>query len=391
MHFKWSKYKASGVNNTPFTAALGPVNRFAVTVAVSFLIQRRYNKHVKTYVMYFTGWQANTLYFRCMNIAFFSTKSYDREYFDLYNLRHKIFYHQVPLNEQTAVLARNCEAVCVFVHDVVNKEVIGQLGGMGVQLIALRCAGFNNVDLQAAAENKIMAVRVPAYGPHAVAEHAAALILTLNRKIHKAYNRVREGNFSLETLTGFNVQGKTAGVVGTGSIGRALCKIMLGFGCKVLAFDLIASRELEAEGVVYVPLTDLLEQSDIVSLHCPLTELTRHLINSETLAMMKKGAMLINTSRGALMDAQAAIDALKSGQLGYLGIDVYEQEEKLFFNDLSGEVIQDDLITRLISFPNVIITAHQGFLTKEALAQIASITLQNISDAEDGRPATGKL
>lgn len=326
-----------------------------------------------------------------MNIAFFSTKGYDREYFDRHNTRHTIFYHEAPLNAQTAGMAAHCEAVCVFVHDMVNKEVIEQLGRLGIRLIALRCAGFNNVDLHAAAAGNIAVVRVPAYSPYAVAEHAVALSLTLNRKIHKAYNRVREGNFSLETLTGFDLHGKTVGVVGTGAIGRVFCEIMLGFGCNVLAFDLIANKQVEARGVSYVPLIDLLNEADIVSLHCPLTELTQHLINGETLAMMKHGAMLINTSRGALIDAKAAIAALKSGQLGSLGIDVYEQENNLFFNDLSGEVIQDDLIMRLISFPNVLITAHQGFFTKEALTQIAEITLQNISDAEEGHLPANRL
>jgi D-lactate dehydrogenase len=277
------------------------------------------------------------------------------------------------------------------VNDKLNATVIKRLAEQGVQLIALRCAGFNNVDLNAAYDNGIKVVRVPAYSPQAVAEHAVALILTLNRKTHKAYNRVREGNFSLETLQGFDLYGKTIGVIGTGRIGRSFCDIMLGFGCKVLAFDLVANREMEAKGVQYLPFVDVIGQADIVSLHCPLTEQSKHLLDEDTFSMMKKGAMLINTSRGALINARAAIGALKTGQLGYLGIDVYEQEETLFFNDLSGVVIQDDLIMRLISFPNVLITAHQGFFTNEALTQIAQVTLQNIDDFEAGKALVNKV
>jgi D-lactate dehydrogenase len=326
-----------------------------------------------------------------MKIAFFSTKSYDREFFNLYNSRHEIIYFEAPANEQTITLAKDCEAICVFVNDKLHEAVIKRLAEQGVKLIALRCAGFNNVDLNAAHDNSIKVVRVPAYSPHAVAEHAVALILTLNRKTHKAYNRVREGNFSLETLQGFDLYGKTIGVIGTGRIGRAFCEIMLGFGCKVLAFDLIANREMEAKGVQYLPFTDVIGQADIVSLHCPLTEQSKHLLNEDTFGMMKKGAMLINTSRGALISARAAIGALKTGQLGYMGIDVYEEEDTLFFNDLSGVVIQDDLIMRLISFPNVLITAHQGFFTSEALTQIAQVTLQNIDDFEAGKPLVNKV
>ena len=326
-----------------------------------------------------------------MKIAFFSSKSYDREFFDRYNKTNTISYFEVSLSLKTINLAQGHDAVCAFVNDILNEKVIDQLAFLGIKLIALRSAGFNNVDLNAAHRLQIPVLRVPAYSPHAVAEHAIALILTLNRKTHKAYNRVREGNFSLETLTGFDLYGKTVGVIGTGRIGFAFCEIMLGFGCKVVAFDIIAQKELAAKGVEYLPFVDVLEQSDIVSLHCPLTELTHHLINEETMKLMKKGAMLVNTSRGALIDAKAAIDALKSGHLAYLGIDVYEQEEKLFFNDLSGEVIQDDLIMRLISFPNVLITAHQGFFTSEALTQIAITTLQNITDFEEKKLLANRL
>jgi D-lactate dehydrogenase len=319
-----------------------------------------------------------------MKIAFFSTKSYDREFFDKYISTHNIIYFEAPLNEQTANLATGCNAVCVFVNDKLNAGIIGELKMTGIQLIALRCAGFNNVDLAAAKENDIKVVRVPAYSPHAVAEHAVALILALNRKTHKAYNRVREGNFSLERLTGFDLYGKTVGVIGTGKIGESFCDIMIGFGCRVLAFDLVENKQLAAKGVEYLPLVDVFEQADIISLHCPLNEQTKHIINGQTIRMMKEGVMLINTSRGALVDTMTVIHALKTGKIGYLGLDVYEQEEKLFFNDLSENIIQDDVIMRLLSFPNVLITSHQGFFTEEALTQIAQTTLGNIDAFEAG-------
>lgn len=320
-----------------------------------------------------------------MKIAFFSTKTHDREFFDRYNTTHEIIYFEAPLNKQTVNLAKGCKAICAFVNDKITATVITELKNSGVELIALRCAGFNNVDITAAKANGIAVVRVPAYSPHAVAEHAVALILTLNRKTHKAYNRVREGNFSLDRLTGFDLYGKTIGVIGTGKIGQVFCKIMQGFGCKVLAFDIIANKELEATGVEYLPLMDLFEQANIISLHCPLTEQTQHIINETSIGMMKQGVMLINTSRGALIDTKAATEALKSGKIGYLGLDVYEQEEKLFFNDLSENVIQDDVIMRLLSFPNVLITSHQGFLTEEALAEIAKTTLGNVDEFEAGQ------
>lgn len=332
-----------------------------------------------------------------MKIAFFSYHSYDKTYFDRNNKSqdgkpfHQITYFEVQLTEQSVQLAKDFDVVCAFVNDKLNANVLAYLKDYGVRLIALRCAGFNNVDLGAAAAMGIVVARVPAYSPHAVAEHALALIMTLNRKTHKAYNRIREGNFSLDRLIGFDVFGKTVGVIGTGKIGQCFCHIMLGLGCRVIAFDLIANRDLENAGVIYLPLTDILEQSNIISLHCPLTEQTRHLINAETLDMMKDGAMLINTSRGALLDTQAAIGALKTGKLSALGIDVYEQEEKLFFNDLSEDIIQDDVIMRLLSFPNVLITSHQGFFTDEALTQIAVTTLQNVSDFEQGKPLVNKV
>ena len=313
-----------------------------------------------------------------MKIAFFSTKAYDREFFDRYVSTHEITYFEAPLNEQTVNLAAGCEGICAFVNDKLNAAVLSALKKLGIHLIALRCAGFNNVNIESAKLNGITVVRVPAYSPYAVAEHALALILALNRKTHKAYNRVREGNFSLDRLTGFDLHGKTVGVIGTGKIGEVFCDIMQGFGCKVLAFDLIANPALAAKQVNYLPLIDLLEQSDIISLHCPLTEQTRHIINEHSISMMKEGVMLINTSRGALIDTSDAIDGLKAGKIGYLGLDVYEQEEKLFFNDLSENIIQDDIIMRLMSFPNVLVTAHQGFFTEEALSQIAQVTLTNI-------------
>ena len=316
-----------------------------------------------------------------MKITFFSSQLYDKEFFVKYNedFGFDLEFIEACLDEKTVDLIAQTDVVCVFVNDVVNKEVIESLAVKGVKIIALRCAGFNNVDLAAAKENNIRVCRVPAYSPEAVAEHAVAMILTLNRKTHKAYNRIREQNFSLNGLLGFDMHGKTVGVIGTGNIGKAFCKIMLGFGCKVLAFDIIANKEMEASGVEFVPLIDIFEQSDIISLHSPLNEQTHNLINSDTISMMKTGVMLINTSRGGLVDTKAVIAGLKSGKLGYVGIDVYEQEEKLFFKDLSSGIIEDDVISRLISFSNVLITAHQGFFTREALTQISVVTLTNIA------------
>ena len=328
-----------------------------------------------------------------MKVAFFSTKSYDKEYFDQVNSdgHYQFSYFEASLNTATAALAKEHNTVCLFVNDKADKQTIEQLASNGIRLIALRCAGFNNVDLEAASKNNIKIVRVPAYSPEAVAEHAVALILTLNRKTHKAYNRVRESNFSLENLTGFNLHGKTVGVIGTGKIGQAFCRIMLGFGCKIMAYDKFTSQEMIKAGVRYCTLDDVLGQSDIISLHCPLVPETQHLINKKAFSKMKKGAMLINTSRGAVIDTADAIEALKKGQLGYFGLDVYEQEEKLFFKDLSERIIADDMITRLISFPNVLITSHQGFFTKEALEQIAMITLKNIGDFEKGLPLENEV
>lgn len=316
-----------------------------------------------------------------MKIAFFSTQPYDIKFFNQHSdeFGFELVYFESSLTKQTAGLAGNAAAVCVFVNDKLTAEVIDTIAKQGVKIIALRCAGFNNVDLDAAKRNGIQVCRVPAYSPEAVAEFAVAIMLTLNRKTNKAYNRVREQNFSLNGLLGFDVHNKTVGVIGTGNIGKAFCKIMLGFGCKVSAFDVIANKDLEALGVEFKPLQEVL-QSDIISLHCPLNDQTKHIINDTTIEMMKRGVMLINTSRGGLIDTKAVINALKSGQIGYLGIDVYEQEEKIFFRDLSSNIIQDDQIQRLMSFPNVLITAHQAFFTEDALHQISLTTLKNIKD-----------
>ena len=320
-----------------------------------------------------------------MNIAFFNTKTYEQFYFDKFNKSHTINYLPVPLNERTASLAEKNDVVCCFVNDRLNSEAIGQLKNAGIKLIAMRCAGFNNVDLKAAVEPGMKVVRVPAYSPYAVAEHAVALILTLNRKTHKAYNRVREGNFSLERLMGFDLNGKTIGVIGTGKIGSIFARIMKGFGCHIYAYDTYPDESLIKEGIKYATLEELLSNSDIISLHCPLMPETKYIINSNSIKFMKQGAMLINTSRGGLIETSAVLEALKSHQLGYLGIDVYEQEEKLFFSDLSETIIEDDVLMRLMSFPNVLITSHQGFFTEEAITEIAQTTLGNISAFEAGR------
>ncbi|MFI5129408.1 MAG: 2-hydroxyacid dehydrogenase [Chitinophagales bacterium] len=328
-----------------------------------------------------------------MKVAVFSTKSYDKEYLDRLNTgkKHQLTYFDASLNTDTVILSKGFDCVCLFVNDKADKETLERLSANEIKLIALRCAGFNNIDLEAAAKNNIKVVRVPAYSPEAVAEHAVALILTLNRKTHKAYNRIRESNFSLEKLVGFNLHGKTTGVIGTGKIGQAFCRIMLGFGCSVIAYDIVASEEMKKAGVIYKELDDVLRQSDIISLHCPLVPETHHLIDKQALQRMKKGVMLINSSRGAVINTQDAIEALKNEQIGYLGIDVYEQEEKLFFKDLSEKIIPDDMITRLISFPNVLITSHQGFFTREALEQIAIVTLKNISDFENKLPLENEV
>lgn len=318
-------------------------------------------------------------------IAFFSSQPYDRMFFNKHNkdFGFELDYFDSQLNPHTVALIGNSAVVCVFVNDIVNEEVIRQLAEKNVKIIALRCAGFNNVDLEAAKKYDIKVCRVPAYSPQAVAEHAMAMILTLNRKTHKAYNRVREQNFSLNGLLGFDLFGKTIGIIGTGNIGKAFAKIALGFGCKILAYDIIENEEMIKDGVSFVGLEAIFESSDIISLHCPLNDHTKHVINKKAIDSMKDNVMIINTSRGGLIETASVIEGLKQGKIGYLGIDVYEQEEKLFFRDLSADIIQDDAIQRLMSFPNVLVTAHQAFFTNEALTQIALVTFNNIKSLLD--------
>jgi len=320
-----------------------------------------------------------------MDVSVFSTKSYDRSFLTAANDgRHALTFFEARLTPDTVALAEGSGAVCAFVNDRLNASVLEALAAGGTRLVALRSAGFNHVDLEAADEEELTVARVPAYSPHAVAEHALALILTLNRKTNRAYNRVREGNFSLEGLMGFDLHDKTVGVVGTGKIGMIFARIMGGIGGRVLAYDPYPSDEAEAY-VEYVSRSTLFREADIVSLHCPLTPETHHLIDREALGQMKEGVMLINTSRGGLVDTPAVIDGLKSGQVGHLGLDVYEEEENLFFQDLSDRIIQDDVFMRLLTFPNVMITGHQGFFTEEALENIAETTIENISAFETGK------
>lgn len=323
-----------------------------------------------------------------MRILFFSTQAYDSESFQASNHRHgfELHFQQAHLQADTAVLAQGFEVVCAFVNDDLSRPVLERLAAGGTRLVALRSAGYNHVDLAAAEALGLPVVHVPAYSPHAVAEHAVGLILTLNRRLHRAYNRTREGDFSLHGLTGFDLHGKRVGVIGTGQIGETFARIMAGFGCELLAYDPYPNPRIQALGGRYLALDALLAESDIVSLHCPLTADTRHLIDAQRLATMKPGAMLINTGRGALVNAAALIEALKSGQLGYLGLDVYEEEADIFFEDRSDQPLQDDVLARLLSFPNVVVTAHQAFLTREALAAIADTTLDNIAAWQDGTP-----
>ncbi len=319
-----------------------------------------------------------------MKIAVFSTKAYDRNALDEANGRHHhdLHYFEPRLTLKTTILARGFDAVCPFVNDELTAPVIAALAEGGVRLLTLRSAGFNHVDLRAAAAHGVTVARVPAYSPYAVAEHAVGIILTLNRKFHRAYARVREGNFSLDGLLGFDLSGKTVGVIGTGKIGTAFCRIMAGFGCRILAHDPYPNDEVREIGALYVDLDELFAASDIVALHLPLTPDTFHLVGSATVERMKPGAMLINTSRGGLVDTKAVIHGLKSGRIGSL--DVYEEEADLFFEDLSGKVIQDDVFARLLTFPNVLITGHQGFFTAEALNAIAETTLSNATAFQCG-------
>jgi D-lactate dehydrogenase len=323
-----------------------------------------------------------------MRTLLYSSQTYDRDSFLSAQVPAAIELHFQParLTLDTVALADHYPVVCAFINDDLSAPILERLAAGGTRLIALRSAGFNHVDLPAAQRLGLNVVRVPTYSPHAVAEHAVALILSLNRHLHRAYNRTRDGDFTLHGLTGFDLVGKTVGVVGTGQIGATFARIMAGFGCQLLAYDPYPNPQVEALGARYLPLDQLLEQAQIISLHCPLNEHTRHLINIDSLYRMQRGAMLINTGRGALVDTPALIEALKSGQLGYLGLDVYEEEAQLFFEDRSDLPLQDDVLARLLTFPNVVVTAHQAFLTREALGAIAQTTLDNITQWAAGTP-----
>jgi D-lactate dehydrogenase len=323
-----------------------------------------------------------------MRVAFYDTKPYDRDYFSKAAEGSGLEpeFHEFRLGAANAASAEGAAVVCVFVNDKVDRECLGLLAGRGVRMVALRCAGFNNVDLDAARKLGVRVVRVPAYSPHSVAEHAVALLLTLNRKIHRAYNRVREMNFSLGGLVGFDLYGKTVGIVGTGKIGRVAAQIFRGFGCEVLACDPFPQTEwAEHHSVRYVEMDALLSAADVVSLHLPLNPATAHLLNADTISRMKRGAYLVNTSRGKLVDSVAVISALKSGHLGGVALDVYEEEEGVFFEDLSESPMQDDVLSRLLTFPNVLVTSHQAFLTEEALTAIAETTVDSALRFLDGR------
>lgn len=319
-----------------------------------------------------------------MKIAFFNSKPYETTFFDLVNQshHHEIHYFTPRLNFESSALVSDESVVCAFVNDSLNEKVLITLKQKNVKLIALRCAGFNNVDLACAEKIGLPILRVPAYSPYAVAEHAVGLLQCLNRHIHRAHNRVREGDFSLNNLMGFDLHGKTVGVIGTGTIGRVFIRIMQGFGCRVIANDLIEDPECIASGVIYTSREALFSQSDIISLHCPLNPQTEHIIDHKALDAMKQGVTIINTSRGKLIDTAAVIKALKIGKIGLLGLDVYEEEEAVFFEDLSESIIQDDQLSRLLTFPNVLVTSHQAFFTQEAMLQIAQVSLSNITAFE---------
>lgn len=322
-----------------------------------------------------------------MKLSVFSAQPYDKNYLSQVQTakysQFEVIFHSFPLSAETVSLAEGSDAICVFVNDTVNDVVLKALASFGVRAILLRCAGYNNVDLKVAEELGFFVANVPSYSPEAVAEFAVALIQTLNRKTHRAYNRVREGNFNLDGLLGFTLHGKTVGVLGVGRIGLAFARIMKGFGCRLLAHDPWAGKEFEEYGE-FVELDALLQQSDIVSLHCPLVESTRHIINDKTLGRMKEGATLVNTSRGGLIDTRAAISALKSRHLGGLALDVYEGEGSLFYEDHSADIIDDDELMRLMTFPNVLICGHQAFFTSEALTEIAEVTLRNLEEYSTG-------
>ncbi len=320
-----------------------------------------------------------------MKITVFSSKKWVREFFERVNeeFNFEVRFLETRLNGDTAPLAEGADVVCIFVNDNADAAAIEALSRAGVRMIALRCAGFNNVDIKAAERFGIAVARVPAYSPYAVAEHAAALTLTLNRRIHRSYNRVREGNFALDGLMGFDLHGRTIGIIGTGKIGEVFAGIMHGFGMSILAYDRYPREELASKGVRYVGLEELYALSDVISLHCPLTHETYHIINDYAIGTMKEGVMVINTSRGALIDTAAVIDGLKAGKIGAVALDVYEEEEDLFFEDLSDQVIQDDTFSRLLTFPNVLITAHQAFFTRDAVENISRTTFTNIARWRD--------
>ena len=322
-----------------------------------------------------------------MKTTVFSTKPYDREFLEAGNdaSKHELIFVENRLRGDTASLAAGSAAICAFVNDVLDGAVLRALHAGGTRFIAMRCAGYNNVDLPAARELGIQIARVPAYSPYAVAEHAVALLLALNRNVPRAWSRVRDGNFSIDGLIGTDVHNKTAGVIGTGIIGRIFAEIMLGFGCRVLAADVKPDEKLQARGVAYLPVAEVLAQSHFLSLHCPLLPETRHLLDAAAFAQLPAGALVINTSRGGLINTGAAVHAIKSGHLGGLALDVYEEEADLFFDDHSSDIIQDDTFMRLLSFPNVLVTSHQAFFTREAMQNIAATTLGNLADFEAGR------
>ncbi|CAK9885008.1 MAG: D-lactate dehydrogenase [Candidatus Erwinia impunctatus] len=328
-----------------------------------------------------------------MRVAVYSTKQYDRKYLEQVNKQYgyELVFFDFLLTPETAKNAIDCDGVCIFVNDDGGRDVLNEFARMGIKFIALRCAGFNNVDLDAAKELGLHVVRVPAYSPEAVAEHTVGMMMTLNRRIHRAYQRTRDANFSLEGLTGFNMHGRTAGVVGTGKIGLATLRILKGFGMRLLAYDPYPSAEALAIGAEYVDINTLFQQSDVITLHCPMTPENHHLLNAAAFDQMKSGVMVINTSRGGLIDSQAAKDALKQQKIGALGMDVYENERDLFFEDKSNDVIQDDLFRRLSACHNVLFTGHQAFLTEEALTSIAETTLQNIQQLRDGQPCPNEV
>ncbi|KGD73082.1 lactate dehydrogenase [Tatumella morbirosei] len=328
-----------------------------------------------------------------MKIAVYSTKNYDQHSLELVNQQFdcSLTFYDFRLDRHTAKNAAGFEAICIFVNDECTAEVVHELASLGVRYIALRCAGFDNVDLQAAAAAGIRVVRVPAYSPEAVAEHAVGLMMTLNRRIHRAYQRTRDANFSLEGLTGFTMHGKTAGIIGTGKIGLATLRILKGFGMRLLASDPYPSQQALDLQVEYTDIPTLLEQSDIISLHCPLNSANHHLLDAAAFSRMKDGVMIINTSRGGLIDSQAAIDALKQQKIGALGMDVYENERDLFFEDKSNDVIQDDIFRRLSSCHNVLFTGHQAFLTTEALSAIAQVTLNNLQQLAQGQSCNNQV